>query len=161
MVIDIVTFTDAQYAAMSEGQLLEVRNAQMRANALRAEAKRLEREVKFRMIENGVGRSTSREAYVKRELARIDEEIETVRQDLLFYLRFVMKIPEGEEQSPYPLDYSLTYEQRVLVVRDYYLETYTDARERFEGFKADGNAKRYLGEEYASMYAYFKLLAGE
>ena len=158
MVIDIVTLTDEQYAAMSETQLLEVRNAQTRANALRAKARALLQKTKFKMIEHGVGRSTSREAYIAEETERINGQIDGIREELLFYLRFVVKPPE-ETTSPYPLDYSLTYEARAIAVRDFYMGTYENATERFAAFEADVYAKGYLGEEYAAMYAFFKELA--
>ena len=158
MVIDIVTLTDEQYALMGEGQLLEVRNAQARVNRLRKKLAEMIDDVKFRMIKNGVGRSASREAFVERETARVNEEIEQIRKDLLFYLRFVMK-PVEEGGAPYILDYSLKYEERVPIVRDYYLETYSDASERFAAFQKDDHARGYLGEYYVSLSAYLEYLS--
>ena len=61
--------------------------------------------------------------------------------------------------APYTINYAMTIEERLAVVRAYYESTYTDATERFEAFKADKVAPNYLGEEYAPLYDYYLALA--
>ena len=74
------------------------------------------------------------------------------------YSRFAGKIDiEIDHHSmgePYA-DYSLTLEERVQTVKNYYESKYSDASERFTAFKADTTAPSYLGEYYSAVYDYF------
>ncbi len=159
MIIDVISFTDAQYAALSEEQILEVKSVQTKVNKLRAKAETLEAEMKFKLLENGVGRSSALAYYTARETAKLEQEIDSLREGLLFYLRFSAKNESGEKDSPYTVDYSLTYEERFESVKVYYLATYTNAEERYVAFKADEVAVVYLGELYPGLHDYFKNLA--
>ncbi|MBQ8296093.1 MAG: hypothetical protein IJX87_06675 [Clostridia bacterium] len=156
MVIDIISYTDAQYAALTRGQLQQVRAAQNKKNKLAAElAENLEKE-KYKLVENGTFLSTIWTAIEKKLQAEFEAAVEAVREDLLFYLRFTVKADEEIAGStPYPLDYSLTGEERFAVVKAYYEGAYTDGTERFAAFAADEAAKGYLGEWYAPLYDYF------
>ena len=60
----------------------------------------------------------------------------------------------------YPVDFSLTYAQRLQVVREYYYATYVDPVERLEAYGKDDVAVRYLGETYQSLYTEFANLIG-
>ena len=152
MVIDIINYTDEQFAVMSEEQLLEIKSAQLKKNNL--EKKLLKDKAAFRrkLVENGTFLS---EAYVL-ECARLDadceEQVTAVREALLFYLRFSSR---SSSASKYPIDYSLPMETRFYNVRDYYLAAYTDDVERLAAFKEDNVAKTYLGEYYAPLHDYF------
>lgn len=86
-------------------------------------------------------------------VAEYEEEVGWIRDSLLFYLRFSVKPDEGVS-APYKLDYSLTVEERVEVVEEYYLTAYTEPLERFEAYKADEVARAYLGERYKNLYDY-------
>ena len=152
MIIDVIHYTDEQYAVLTEEQLLEVKSAQLKKNTLK---KRLEEDkAKFRrkLIENGMFLS---DAYVL-ESARLDEEYEAqvtaIRDALLFYLRFAVR---SNSTSNYPIDYSLSMEQRYFSVQAYYMSMYADRNERLNAFKKDETAKVYLGEYYATLYDYF------
>ncbi len=160
MVIDVITFTDEQFAALSEEQILEVKSVQLKVNKLRQEADRLAVKMKFKLLKNGVGRSSALEEYEIRERARIDQEIDTLREGLLFYLRFTVKHGTTEEQAPYTVDYSLTYQDRYLLVKAYYDGKYTNAKERYEALRADQVAKAYLGEMYLTLHDLYKYQAG-
>ena len=61
--------------------------------------------------------------------------------------------------APYPLDYSLSALDRGAQVKAYYLETYSDAKERFEAYKKDPYAALYLCEAYKTLWDYFWGLA--
>ena len=54
MVIDIISYTDTQYAALSEEQILEVQQAQLKKNRLLIKLEEDKRKEKYRLIENGV-----------------------------------------------------------------------------------------------------------
>lgn len=46
----------------------------------------------------------------------------------------------------------MTYEQRLAVVRGHYDSAYPDPKKKFEAFKGDKVALKYLGELYAPLY---------
>lgn len=152
MEIDIISYTDDQFAALSEEQILQVREAQLKKNELeRALEEDLQKE-KDRLVENGMissGIWPLLEAKLREEC---EEEVEWIRDSLLFYLRFT---PSTEVESvPYLVDYSLSYEEREAIVRSYYMNEITDPAERFELYKADEFARTYIGEYYKPLYDY-------
>ena len=53
MVIDIISYTDAQFAALSEEQILEVKSAQLKKNKLDLNLEENLLKAKQRLIENG------------------------------------------------------------------------------------------------------------
>ena len=160
MKIDIISYTDEQYAALASEQILEVQAAQLKKNKLDAAfAEALEKE-RTRLSARGLLRSSYWELFVERLTKSHEQEVENLRQALLFYLRFTTRPDESVAgDAPYTVNYAMTIEERLAVVRAYYESTYTDATERFEAFKADKVAPNYLGEEYAPLYDYYLALA--
>ncbi|MBQ7880158.1 MAG: hypothetical protein IJ317_05865 [Clostridia bacterium] len=157
MVIDIITYTDAQYAALTAEQLLEVKSAQLKKNTLdRKLQDDLETE-KHRLVKNGIFDSGIWELYKAKRQAAHDAEVEALRESLLFFLQFAAK-PEQTESSdsPYEIDYSLTMQERYTLVRDYYMSAYDDPDERLAAFLEDSVATAYLGEWYSTLYNYLK-----
>ena len=154
MEIDIISYTDKQYAALTEEQLLEVKSAQLQKNRLQsALAENIEKE-KHRLVANGIIKSEIWELIKKKLQTEFEQEVERLRESLLFYLRFSSGgVDLGE--APYAVDYSLSDEERFYVVRDYYLDAYTNGAERMSVFRTDKVAPQYLGELYAPLYDYF------
>lgn len=160
MVIDVISYTDTQYAELSEEQLLEVRSAQLKKNKLTETLQKHLLEEKNRLVRNGIFTSEVWALTQKKLQEACETEIAVVREALLFYLRFSAKPTSSEtENSPYPLDYALSDEERYAVVRDYYEATYSDAKELYAAFKADTAAMQYLGELYAPLHDYFWMQA--
>ncbi len=155
MTIDIISYTDAQFAALSEEQILEVKSAQLKKNRLvsKLEAEKLKE--RNRLLDNGTFLSETWNLYCTKLQEEHDAEVAAIREALLFYLHFTAKPESSTSNSPYPLDYSLDNAQRYIVVRDYYEATYTDPSERFNTFKNDKIALSYLGELYKTLYDYF------
>lgn len=152
MKIDIISYTEEQYAVLNAEQIQEIQEAQVKKLRLErklAEDLRAERE---RLIGRGIFHSDMFEPIERKLTAECEQEISWIREALLFYLHYASKL-NGD--SPYRLDYSLSEGERFVIVREYYESTYTDGAERFEAFKADQNAKTYLGELYKAMYDYF------
>lgn len=156
MEIDIISYSDAQYASLREEQIQEIKSAQVKKNGL---TKRMEEEIrteKARMINNGTFLSPMCDLLLQSIREKYAAEIEWLREGLLFYLRFSSKVSEEEASSnPYPLDYSLSDEERLMVVKEYYMTTYTDGHERFVAFKKDTVVRQYIGELYLPLYDYF------
>ena len=158
MEIDIITYTDEQFARLTEEQILEVRSAQLKKNRLERELQEKLQKEKYRLAENGTVVSGIWELVEKQLTAEYEEEVAWIRDSLLFYLRFSVKTLDGVD-APYPIDYSLTTDERARVVKEYYLSTYTNATERFEKYKDDETAKIYLCERYKNLYEYFLYLS--
>ena len=155
MIIDIISYTETQYAALSAEQLLEVKSAQLKKNTLdRNLQDDLETE-KHRLVKNGIFDSGIWDLYKAKLQAVHDAEVEALRESLLFFLQFSAK-PDEEESSasPYAVDYSLTMQERYTVVRDYYMTTYNTPNERLMAFSKDSVAPSYLGEWYSTLYNY-------
>ncbi len=162
MVIDIVNYTDEQFASLSAGKLQQIRSAQLKKNKLLQElAERLEKEKKD-LIDKGTFVSTILEIRTGELTAACEREIEALREGLLFYLQYVsngsggsnVQIPDG---IPYDVDFSLSETDRMTQVKNYYETTYLyDAQLRFDAFCKDEFARSYLGEWYASLYHYFE-----
>lgn len=157
MTIDIITFTETQFAALSEEQLLAVKEAQVKKNKLLWEFEKDLQQAKHRMVKNGVLSTVRYEMMEDKLRAMYEMQVDLLRESLLFYLRYAMraeeKFPEGEEL--YVVDYALDDAERLQIVRTYYTSNYTDAKERFEAFKEDTVAPHYLGEYYKALYDYF------
>lgn len=164
MTIDIISYTDTQYAALTEEQILEVQAAQLKKNKLLIKLEEDKRKEKYRLIENGVFLSKIWELYCEKLQKEYDNEVENIRESLLFYLRFTSKTESGSTETgptnaPYLVDYSLTVEERFFIVKEYYLTTYADAEERYDAFLKDEVAIVYLGETYAPLHDYLGELA--
>ncbi len=149
MTIDIISYTDEQFAALTEEQILEIESVQLKKNRLTERLKEEKRKEKFKLLKAGVFRSGIWEKICTALDESYNQELENLRDGLLFYLRFASKTAGT---APYPLDYSLTYEQRLDAVREYYNSAYSSPREKFDAFRADKAAVNYLGEYYAPLY---------
>ncbi len=158
MEIDIISYTANQFAELTTEQILEVRSAQTKKNILSEKlAATLEKE-RARLIGNGMMHSDVWTLIQEKLTATYEAEVERIRERLLFYLHYSKEENDETGDNPYPVDYSLSWKERYYSVKDYYEATYTNAEERFNLFKADTVARKYLGEFYASLYDYFKML---
>ena len=154
MEINVITFTDEQYAALSETQLQEVYKAQEKKDRLTWNLEEDKRKEKRRLVTNGTYASKLWDMYCAKLDAQYEREVSFLREALLFYLRFSMK-PGEDSSSPYEVNYALTIEERVAIVKAYYETQYTNPNERFAAFNADKVAVQYIGEMYAPMWDYF------
>ncbi|MBQ8428067.1 MAG: hypothetical protein IJX18_02300 [Clostridia bacterium] len=151
MEIDIISFTDGQFARLTDEQLIEVKEVQLKKNKLLRNLEKAKSEEKYRLLKNGVLSGSSYQKVCDELQTAYDEEVENLRDGLLFYLRFSLR-PQEEVETPYLVDYSLTYEERIQIVRTYYETTYEDAEARLDAFTKDEVALDYLGEYYAPLY---------
>lgn len=154
MEIDIITYTSAQFSALTDEQLLQVKEAQIKKNELlRALDERLQNE-KEKLVENGMIHSGIWAKLEQKLREECENEVAWIRETLLFYLSY-----SGAEeimQAPYTVDFSLSDSERLNIVKTYYNETYSDPQERLTAYKKDEVAMKYLGEYYAWLYDYFE-----
>lgn len=149
MTIDVINYTDAQLAALSEEQLLEVKSVQQQKNKLTVKLAEKKREEKFRLLEAGTFRSAIYQKLCEALDEEYEREVEALHDGLTFYLRFTAV---SDESVAYTVDYSLDYAKRYEIVKAYYDGTYANAVEKFAAFKRDTVATKYLGEVYAPLY---------
>ncbi len=161
MTIDIIDYTNEQFAALSAEKLEKVREAQVKKNKLLLALEERLSKLKSRLIDRGVYPSTLYSKRAAELTAQTQTEIEWLREALLFYLRYATNSgmsgdTTAPDDLPYTVDYALSEEERMVIVRTYYMNTYTDGAERFAAFQADTFAKTYLGELYAPLYYYIQ-----
>ncbi len=156
MIIDIIDLTDSRYADLSPVQLAMVRTAQTKKNAILEKEKSEIRELFYITLKNNIARSSARKREEQYISACAKDEIDAVREDLLYQLAYEALGSEGNENGPYRYpenpNYSLSYSQRFLVVRSYYMQVTTDATARLEAYRMDTLARSYLGDFYQTLY---------
>lgn len=159
MTIDIISYTDEQYALLTLEQLKEVRSAQTKKDKLKIELDEALQTARNSLIRKGIYNSELYSLIKDKLNAEYTQQVELIRDGLQFYLKYSMQ-PDGSTwDAPYTINFALSYEARFNVVRDYYDTTYESASARYEAFQQDVFAPRYLGELYASLYAYYRGLA--
>ena len=156
MVIDIVDLTSDQYKNLSPVQLAMVRAAQVKKDKVVAEADKNKNELKYFMIANNVARSTALRDAVKAIETQKNKDIEIIKNDLDYQLAYEALGTEGNENGPYRYpqnpNYNLSYSERFLVVRKYYMEITSDPNARLKAYAGDTLARSYLGEFYQTLY---------
>lgn len=156
MTIDIINYSEAQLAALSAEKLLEIREAQLKKNKLEAELQEKLEAEKRRWIDRGIYPSNVFAKLTAKWTAEYEREVEILRDSLVFFLHYVADdAPIVDPNVPYTVDYSLSEEQRMLIVKQYYESTYENEYERFAAFKKDTFAKVYVGELYSALHDYF------
>ena len=154
MEIDIISYTPAQFSMLTDEQLLQVKEAQVKKNELlRKLEERLQRE-KERLVENAMIHSSIWSRLEEKLRAECEEEVAWLRDTLLFYLRY--SGADSVASAPYKVDFSLPTVERMRIVKAYYEETYNDAIELLNAYEKDQVAMRYLEEYYAMLYDYFE-----
>ena len=153
MTINIISYTDAQMAALSNEQLMQVMQAQIEKERMYEKLQEDLRAVDAETIDKGVFHSTLRAQKRKKLETDYDKEVERLRDGLLFFLRYSYR--PGTPSVGYEVDYSLSDAERVEIVKNYYDTTYDDPLERLNAFEEDDVAKQYLGEYYSPLYYYF------
>ncbi len=159
MDIDIIELTDEDYNDLSSVQLAMIYTAQTEKNNILLNAANEKIDRLNALLKQNMARSTLREDVEK----QIDEDakvkIEAVKEDLLYRLTYDKSNADGNERGKYSYpenpNYDLSYEQRFLVVRDYYMRYTKDANLRLSLFGNDVLAAEYLGEFYQTLYELF------
>lgn len=156
MTIDIIDLTDPDYEDLSSVQLAMVRAAQVKKNEILARAEEEKAQLQNQLVINNFARSSIFEYTEDRIDDEAAEQVEVVKDDLLYQLAYEALGSEGNDVGPYRYpenpNYNLSASQRFLVVRSYYMEITSDAEARLEAYAMDTLARSYLGEYYATLY---------
>lgn len=156
MQIDIIDLTDPCYSELSPVQLALVRAAQVKKNKLVSATEEKRQKFVNKLVTNHFSHSlvyTLQQSAIEKAL---EEEIDVIREDLLYQLAYKTTGSEGNGLGPYSYpdnpDYSLTYSQRFILVRQYYLDLTSDPEARLQAYAGDSLARAYLGDFYQTLY---------
>ena len=159
MDFDIIELTEEELDMLSTIQLKLLRTAQQNKNEL---YRRLQSDLQayYLMCNTNNVYLSSLYQDKKAELeAEYDYEVEVLREQLLFNMALGEPTTGGEtgddgnDDSGYIVDYELSYIERYIQVRDFYLAI-DDPSERMALLAADEVAQDYLGSYYTALYDY-------
>lgn len=165
MEFDIIPVTSAELEIYSVVQMKMLRTAQQKKNELVRKAQK-ELEI-YRAVTLGNGMKNS--SLTEQKKAELDAEVAWQTAVLADNLLYNMSLNEptsggdtgggnGDESAGYIVDYSLSYVERYVIVRDYYLAI-QDAEERMNLYSADDVARRYLDSYYSTLFDYLDALS--
>lgn len=156
MIFDIINLTWDEVKALNDAQMKLLRAAQKKKNDLVAKAQKELKQFRNKINKNGMKHSTLYE----RKKFEVEDGLERtcirIADQLMFEMSLCETKSEGSsggssDDSPYLVDYSLSYNERYKIVRNYYL-TFKDPNERMAKYAADEVAKKYLGSYYETLY---------
>jgi hypothetical protein len=159
MTFDILDLTEQEIKALTTIQLKLLRTAQQKKDAL---LKQLNEDLQTYFYILCAGKAVNSSLYEQKKEALVKEY--NYQLDILVeQLQFNMSLNEpttddevgdsGNDSSAYLVDYSLSYLERYVQVRDYYM-TIADPNERLALYAADKVAVEYLNSYYNSLYNY-------
>ncbi len=159
MEFDIISLSAEEVQALTTVQLKLLRTAQQKKNALEHEMQQELEVYRCLCYTNNVFRSSLYEDK-KAELEKEYEyQVEILREQLIFNMSLNEPTHDGEtgddggDDTAYIVDYELSYLERYIIVRDYYMSI-EDPAERMALYTADEVAKQYLGSYYSTLYNY-------
>lgn len=150
MQFDIIQVTEEELKKMSKAKVRLLRTAQQKKDELYRNAEKQMQEFRIKVLSAGMKNSS----LLADKQAETDAELEYkcgILADNLVYAMSVCDTPAGSETAEYLVDYSLSYNERYIIVRDYYLKI-TDVKERMSKYSNDEVAKKYLGTYYSTLY---------
>ena len=156
MTIDIIDLTKPEYSSLNAVQLSMVRAAQGKKNKIQKEANEKIHPLFMLVLGNNTARSSAYKVESAAIKQQMEADIEVVVEDLKLQLAYEALGSEGNESGPYRYpenpNYNLSYSQRFLVVRTYYMEVTSDPNARLQAYAMDSLARTYLGEYYQTLY---------
>ena len=159
MTFDIIDVTEAEVKNLETVRLKLLRTAQQKKNEL---AHKLEAELaeqKRLVYSNGMENSTLLEQITAELTAEYEYQVAVIREQLLFNMSLGEPTTgdetggSGNDNTGYIVDYELSYTERYIGVRDYYL-TIEDPNERIALLREDEVARKYLGTFYNTLFNY-------
>ena len=155
MEFNIIEVTDEYYNNLSSVQRQLLRTAQKKKNELEHKAEQDIALYRRYLYTNGAQLSTLLEQKTKEIKDELDYELSILKEQLLYSIKLnEASVPDdniGGNDVGYLVDYSLSYTDRYVIVRDYYLSI-PDPSERIALYLADEVAKKYLDKYYNSLY---------
>lgn len=154
MEFDIIPLTQSELKEYSLIQMQLLRTAQKKKNEMK---KALEDNIaayRRLVLSDGMKNSTllaDKEAYLT---AEYEKELAIVVEQLEYSLKVNSPSPDGDPdpETGYIVDYTLSYNERYIIVRDYYLSI-PDPVERLTLYEKDDVARKYLDSYYTTLWS--------
>ena len=159
MEFDIISLSAEEVQALTTVQLKLLRTAQQKKNALEHEMQQELEVYRCLCYTNNVFRSSLYEDKKAELEQEYEYQVEILREQLIFNMSLNEPTHDGEtgddggDDTAYIVDYELSYLERYIIVRDYYMSI-EDPAERMALYTADEVAKQYLGSYYSTLYNY-------
>lgn len=162
MTFDILDISSEEVNALTVIQLKLLRTAQQKKDALYHTLENDLLTYKLLTLTNGAQNSSLYEDKKKELCDEYDYQVEILREQLVFNMSLQEPTNDGEtgdngndneETSGYVVDYELSYLERYIAVRDYYM-TIEDPNERLALYASDTVAVNYLSSYYNTLYNY-------
>ena len=155
MMFDIIDITEYELKNFTTVQMQLLRTAQKNKNELEYN---LEKDMELftqLVMTNDMKTSTLIEQKRKELEKELNRKVEILVEQLNYNLSLAEPYPEGggnwDDDAPYIVDYTLSYNERYNIVRAYYLAI-EDPSERMALYTSDETARKYLGSYYATLY---------
>ncbi|MDE6558249.1 MAG: hypothetical protein K2K39_03975 [Clostridia bacterium] len=159
MTFDIIEISEEEAETLATVRLKLLRTAQQKKNELTHKLEAAIAEQKRLLYANGMENSSLSDQLEAELRAEYDYQVEILREQLLFNMSLGEPTNgdetggSGDDNSAYIVDYELSYVERYVHVRDYYL-TIEDPNERIALLAADDVARKYLGTYYNTLFNY-------
>ncbi len=154
MQFDIIEVTDEYLDSLTTLQMQLLRTAQKNKDNLKHKMEQDLALFKKLLYTNGMVNSS----LLAQKSAELEEEFDyqvgILAEQLLYALEMNEPYPDSgdyDDSTGYIVDYSLSYTDRYIIVRDYYLAI-EDPAERMSLYSNDEVAKKYLGNYYTTLY---------
>lgn len=163
MNFDIIDITQEEVELLTTVQKKLLRTAQQKKDEMLRKLEERLSELRIMMNSNNMENSS----LFAQSAAKLRDDYQTELDILAEQLNFNMSLKEptnsdevggsGSDNSGYVVDYELSYLERYIEVRDYYLAI-EDPNERIALFQADEVAIAYLGTYYNVLFDYLMTL---
>ena len=166
MTFDIIEITEAEVNELPVVKQKILRTAQQKKDELYKKLQKSIEEIKNICRSNGVWYSTIRDMRIAEATAEYDDAVAVLTENLVYNLSLMDAPSDGgnggggdngsggdQPDTGYVVDYSLSYLERYIFVRDYYM-TIEDPNERLLLYSNDEVALKYLDSYYTPLFNY-------
>ena len=158
MKFDIIPMTKPELESLTVVQTKLLRTAQQKKDELYHKAEKELKAFRAVALTSGMKNSSLIEAKKNELQEELDYQTAILADNLIYNMSLNEPTNDGElggeggdESAGYIVDYSLSYNDRYIIVRDYYLAI-EDPAERMALYSADETAKKYLASYYSTLY---------
>ena len=158
MQFDIIDITDEEAEKLSVVQMKMLRTAQQKKDELYRKAEKDKAMFKSIVLTSGMKNSTLMDAKSGEIQSELDYQVAVLTDNLIYNMSLNEPTSgddlggeNSDEGVGYIVDYSLSYNERYVIVRDYYLSI-PDPDERMAMYHSDTTAMKYLSSYYSTLY---------